>query len=493
MGTLTVHDHGRERDIPFQGTPLVAEVLERGGLLFPHPCGRKGKCKKCALSIVGTLSACTPVEEEAGVRLSCQTRLLGDAVAELSESARPLAGIQSEGIMPSFTLHPMSSGYGIALDIGTTTLALRLIDLENGAFLGEATGENPQRSVAADVIGRMEAALAGQEDQLQTLLLNAVEAHITTLLRVAGLQRKDIKMLVAAGNTTMLYLLTRRSPLALSMVPFEADCLFDTTITELGIPMYLPRCFSAFVGADITCALIASGMCRQEETALLVDIGTNGEIALWHRGVLLAGSTAAGPVFEGSGIHFGMGSVNGAIDRVFLEDGQIRVTTIGNAPAIGICGSGLIDAVAVFLQRGDIDETGFVESERLWLTDVIYVTRQDVRNVQLAKGAIAAGIETLLQEAGLAADHVAALYISGGFGSHINLHSAAAIGLIPAAWAGRATVIGNGALTGCSMLLLNTEFLEDTRQIAGRARSLNFGGNSGFAAHYMDNMLFAST
>ena len=261
-------------------------------------------------------------------------------------------------------------------------------------------------------------------------------------------------------------------------------------MTVAGIPMYLPRCLSAFVGADITCALIASGMCRREETALLVDIGTNGEIALWHRGELLAGSTAAGPVFEGSGIHFGVGSVNGAIDQAFLEGRRIRVTTIGSAPAIGICGSGLIDAVACFLQSGEIDETGLVESERLWLTDAIYVTQQDIRNVQLAKGAIAAGIETLLQEAGLASDQVSALYVSGGFGSHINLHSAASIGLIPPAWVSRATVIGNGALTGSSMLLLNREFQEDARRIAERARSLNFGGNSGFAAHYMEKMLF---
>jgi len=490
MGTLTVHDHGRMLDILFEGTPLVAEVLEKGSLLFPHPCGKKGKCKKCALSIVGSLSPYTSVEKEAGARLSCQTRLLGDAVATLSEIARPLAGIQSEGIMPSFVLHPMADGYGIALDIGTTTLALRLIDLKNGSFMGDVTGENPQRSIAADVIGRMEAALSGQGDQLHTLLLNAVEPHIQSLLRDAGLQKQDLTMVVAAGNTTMLYLLTRRSPLSLSKVPFEADCLFDTTIDLSGIPTYLPRCLSAFVGADITCALIASGMCRREETALLVDIGTNGEIALWHRGDLLVGSTAAGPVFEGSGIHFGMGSVNGAIDQVLWEGSRMRATTIGDAPAIGICGSGLIDAVAYFLQKGDIDETGFMENDRLWITDVIYLTGQDIRNVQLAKGAIAAGVETLLQEAGLAADQVSALYVSGGFGSHINLHSAASIGLIPAAWVNRATVLGNGALTGGSMLLLNREFQEETRHIAERAKPLNFGGSSGFAAHYMEKMLF---
>ena len=221
MGTLTVYDHGRELNIPFEGTPLVAEVLGKGALLFPHPCGKKGKCKKCALSIVGSLSPYTSVEQEAGVRLSCQTRLLGDAVATLSESARPLAGIQSEGIMPSFALRPMASGYGIALDIGTTTLALRLIDLQNGAFLGDITGENPQRSIAADVIGRMEAALSGRGDQLQTLLLSAVEAHIASLLRNAGLEKQELTMVAAAGNTTMLYLLTRRSPLSLSKVPLR--------------------------------------------------------------------------------------------------------------------------------------------------------------------------------------------------------------------------------------------------------------------------------
>ena len=237
--------------------------------------------------------------------------------------------------------------------------------------------------------------------------------------------------LVLTGNTTMLYLLTGRNPEPLSHAPFVADCLFDMESRVLERNAYLPPCMNAFVGADISCAVLAAGQCDKDAVSLLVDIGTNGEIALWKDGTLYVASTAAGPAFEGAGISCGCASLRGAIDRVWLQDGQLRAHTIGEQRAVGICGSGLIDAVAMLLEKGEIDETGATESERLELRDGIALLPKDIRAVQLAKAAIAAGIETLMQSAGVGPEHIETLYIAGGFGSHLDVRSAAAIGLFP--------------------------------------------------------------
>src|SRR5699024_935882 len=212
-----------------------------------------------------------------------------------------------------------------------------------------------------------------------------------------------------------------RSPEPLSHAPFLADCLFDMDTTLWNRQVYLPPCMNAFVGADITCAVLASGMTRRPDTALLCDIGTNGELALWKEGHLYVTSTAAGPAFEGAGISCGCGSVPGAIDRVWVENGTIAAHTLGEQPAVGVCGSGLIDAVAAFLETEDIDETGAAELDELPLRDGVCLLPKDIRAVQLAKAAIAAGIQTLLQLAQVPESEIRQLYIAGGFGSHLNV------------------------------------------------------------------------
>ena len=288
----------------------------------------------------------------------------------------------------------------------------------------------------------------------------------------------------------MLYLLTGRDPACLSAAPFLADCLFDRMDNLLGIPVYYPPCMNAFVGADITCAVLDSGMHRHPETALLCDIGTNGELALWKDGMLYVTSTAAGPAFEGAGISCGCGSIPGAIDRVWLEDGSVRVHTISEQPAVGLCGSGLLDAVAVFLETGDIDETGAVEEDLLPLAEGVALLPKDIRAVQLAKGAIAAGIRTLLELAAISPEEIRTLYLAGGFGSHLRVESAAAIGLIPRELEDRVIVLGNAALSGASRMLLNRENMQEAKTLAQNAAHVNLGGNSRFNQHFMDAMMF---
>ena len=296
-----------------------------------------------------------------------------------------------------------------------------------------------------------------------------------------------------AGNTTMLYLWSGRDPVSLSAAPFAADCLFGQTVEAQGRSAVLPPCMNAFVGADITCAVLASGLAESDRVAVLCDIGTNGEIALWKGGELLVTSTAAGPAFEGAGISCGCGSVPGAVDRVWLENGRIAARTIGGQAAVGVCGSGLIDAVAAYLQTGDIDETGATEEDTLPLRDGVALLPKDVRAVQLAKAAIAAGLETLLRSANLAPEDVDDLYIAGGFGSHLHIPSAVTIGLLPAALAAKARAIGNASLEGASRLLLSREEGEKARGIAARSRHVALGGNPMFNERYIENMMFESS
>ena len=349
---------------------------------------------------------------------------------------------------------------------------------------------NPQIAVAADVIGRIGAAMDGRLQDLQNMIQAAIETLLVQSAAQAGIAPETVKTLAVTGNTTMLYLLTGRNPEALSHSPFEADCLYDETVQLGSRSMYLPPCLHAFVGADITCAVLASGMTKSSETALLCDVGTNGEIALWKDGVLYVSSTAAGPAFEGAGITCGCGSIPGAIDRVAVKDGALEVSTIRNAPAVGLCGSGLVDAVAAMLELEWMDETGAMDDDEVNLAGDVTLLQADIRAVQLAKAAIAAGIECLLQTAGVAYEEVQQVYLAGGFGSHLNLQNAARIGLLPEPLIDRTKVIGNAALDGTVMTLLRGESIAELRRIAACSRHVDLGGNPVFNEQYVEQMFF---
>lgn len=484
MPRLLVTEKGTLREFVFEGEKTVSQVLLDHGVQANHPCGGRGTCKKCVMRMEGALSPRTEAERDlpCGLRLSCQAKLLGDAQVWVDEET--MLHIQSDGVMPVFSLKPVEGKTGAAVDIGTTTVAVRLIDLAAGRVLGTRSMENPQRSIAADVIGRMEAAMAGKGEVLKRLIRDAVDGMILSMCREQGIPGCDVR--VITGNTTMLYLYTGKNPVTLSRAPFEADCLFGC---REGENIY-PPCMSAFVGADITCALLAADVLHTTDTVLLIDVGTNGEIALWKDGKLLVSATAAGPAFEGGGIEMGLGSVKGAIDRVWVEDGKILHTTIGGEKALGLCGSGIIDAMAALLETEQVDETGAADEDELYITDRVYLSAQDIRSIQLAKGAIAAGIKTLMDEEGVTAKDIDRMYLAGGFGAHLNLQSAAKIGLIPEELVQKTLVLGNAALSGAHMLLLNRDYEDDAKKLCQLARTVNLGGNPAFTENFMECMLF---
>ena len=452
MAELTVKRGSAQITIPFAPGTRLREVLRAGGVELSSPCGGRGLCGKCAVTLRGAVSPPDPMEQRAGARLACRAVLLGDAEVILPRE-QEMEGIElgEDAVLPS--LDPMEGAYGAAVDIGTTTLALRLYEM---ALLNKFTSTSEYKKLCAD----------------------------------AGIDGDLVRSLVVTGNTAMLYLFTGRDPSSLAKAPFMADHLFGETLHWNGRQVYLPRCMHAFVGADATCAVLASGMCEGSGVSLLSDVGTNGELALWKDGVLLVTSTAAGPAFEGMGISCGCGSEAGAIDRVFVRDGTVSVHTIGDRPAIGVCGSGLIDAVAAALAAGAIDETGAMEGEAFALTESVRLLPRDIRAVQLAKAAVAAGIDTLLETAGIGAEDVDSFLIAGGFGSHLNAESAAAIGLFPQTLAARARALGNGALTGAARMLLDRRQQARGIALTRLARHVDLGGDPKFNQHFIERMLF---
>ena len=488
MSELTIWQNGASQTVTFSGQPMLSEILTQAGYLIAHPCGGRGTCRKCAVELEGAVSSPNEAELKANQRLSCQARLLGNTSVILPDTTK-LEQIETgiDDIHSGF--HPMPGHYGASVDIGTTTLAVRVYDLTTGKCIGEAAARNSQTAVAADVMGRIDSACKGNGSFLQRLVLQDIDNLLKTALKGAD-PSVQVHSLVLTGNTTMLYLLNGLNPESLSHAPFHADNLFDVEMRTCEKHAYLPPCISAFVGADITCAILASGMCKSNETALLCDIGTNGEIALWNNGQLFVTSTAAGPAFEGAGISCGCGSVQGAIDQVWLQGNELQIHTICNTSPIGICGSGLIDAIAAGLICGCINETGSLADEAFTILDTVCLIPQDIRAVQLAKAAIAAGIETLTETAGISAEDIKTLYIAGGFGSHLNVESAATIGLIPSELKQRVKILGNASLSGAVSALLDTNQWERMRAIASCATHVDLGGNPKFNDNFIEHMMF---
>ena len=408
------------------------------------------------------------------------------------------------------SLSPAFTSLGVAVDVGTTTVAARLLS-PSGEVLSEYGGNNPQSAFGADVVSRIEAHLAGNGDSLAELIRGEIIKAVTALSEKAERSPSEIDGAVITGNTVMLYLLTNTSPEPLSHAPFTLTRAFGETRTarELGISVlndetriYLPPCISAFVGADTTCAILSAlskDMTENNENgltlknkapAVLADIGTNGEMALWSHERLLVCSTAAGPAFEGVGISRGMRGEKGAIDKVTLVNGQLSATVIGGGEPKGICGSGLIDAVAALLDTEELDETGYLEDDEVTVLSPITLTDKDIRAVQLAKSAISAGIKTLIHEAGVSFDGLTALYVAGGFGNYLNKTSAGRIGLLPIELIGKTENIGNAALIGAEMLLLNKDYRASAERLSADAVTVELSTSKYFSDTFISGMLF---
>ena len=490
-----------------EGTRLD-EVLRQVRTDFQLSCGGNHTCGKCKVRCGGALSPCSAEEacflsqqeRDAGIRLACFTRVCGDVTLHLQEEQ---AETLSATVIPEH--HLTRSGWGVAVDIGTTTVAVQLYDLDHGQLKGEALGRNQQACFGADVVSRIEFSNQHGVQAAHDTIHGQLEEMAGDCMRQAGIQRLDAA--VITGNTTMLHFWEGLDPRGIAVAPFVPQSLFggESALPLAGTGTYLPPCLGAYIGADITCAILASGMMEQpDKTSLLIDLGTNGEIALYHGGTLYCASTAMGPAFEGAGLAYGMQASPGAVSTVRRSGGDtVTCTTIGGSPAKGICGSGILDAVRVMLELELLDESGLIDTSSPEVTTIkgqpawqlpgteVYVMQKDIRQIQLAKAAVCAGIQTLLKEAGIRPEKVDHFYIAGGFGHYMDMESAAAIGLYPRALAAaEAHVIGNAALSGAVLLLLDGGAQERLEEIRRCAREIPLSGNSGFSNLYVENIIF---
>ena len=545
------------------GTTVSSLLKKSHGVEMP--CGGRHACGKCMVYAEGSFAAPSETEQKLlgaerlaqGIRLACFLEAVPDGkidalrqeadgdetICVSTPSAPPVANAagmspaqpsERASAAPSAEAAPGARLYrhlGAAVDIGTTTIAAVLY--REGRAVGTMGAWNPQSVFGADVISRMEASLEGKADKLAAIVREAVSCLLTELAEHAGESAEAIETVIITGNTSMLYFLTQKDPRCLSRAPFEADELFGWwTIGEAldlscrKADVYLPRCMSAFVGADITTAILGSGLtetdcipgaegsrkevaaaidpnvnCRETDgvsaaysgkSRMMVDVGTNGEIVLFHKERLICCATAAGPAFEGAGLSCGMRGVAGAIDHVSWENGSWKVHVIGDreaSTAEGICGSGVIDGVAGLLESGLLEDTGYLEEDVCFAGNV-GLTAADIREVQLAKGAIRAGMETLLAEEKMDAAGLEGLYVAGGFGSYMSAKSAERIGLFPKIDLSRIKICGNAALAGAVKILHDRRMEKEATALAERAKTINLGSSAKFQEFYMKYMMF---
>jgi uncharacterized 2Fe-2S/4Fe-4S cluster protein (DUF4445 family) len=401
--------------------------------------------------------------------------------------------------------------YGIAIDIGTTTLGFALLCLNNGNIAARYAELNRQRIYGSDVVSRIQMANNGGLELLQRCVCEQISARITALCAEAGIALHELTRITIAGNTVMLHLLLGLSCRGLGTVPFtpvtldllvknSRDLFGELTPQGLDCEVVVLPGIAAYVGADISAGIYFTGLYHKKETSVLLDIGTNGEMALSHNGTMYCTATAAGPAFEGGNILWGIGSVPGAIARARFRDGGFELKTIGERPPLGICGSGVVELVYQGLKHGLILPSGrFSEaifSAGIFLAkapdgrDIVFC-QKDVRELQLAKSAIRSGMDFLLKEAGITYDAIDTLYIAGGFGFNLDLESAAGIGLIPQPLLSKVKLTGNSALGGTIRCLLEAGSEETLRGIARQAVEVQLPGNL-FNERFVENLELGS-
>ena len=481
----------------------LLETLRRGGIQLSAPCGGGGKCGKCRVEL-----------QQDGRResvLACQYRAEGDCTVYVPALAG--GSICTEGQERTLSFTPGRSGLGAAVDIGTTTVAVRLYDLADGSLLGTVSAWNAQAAFGADVISRCQYVME-HEDGLALLrdgIRDQIFSMVGGLIRAASREESGLSELYIAGNTVMEHIFMGLSPVGLAMAPFRAESLFTGGKAQLvrGVKTWAAPCAAAYVGGDIMAGLLSTGLWQKPGVSLFLDVGTNGEMALGGREGFVCCAVASGPAFEGAGIRCGMASTPGAVSDVRWDGAEPELTVIGGGEAKGLCGSGLIKLLALLLEKGLVDETGWLlppeeapAGYEKWLSEdengngcfhlssAVFLSAADVRQLQLAKAAVAAGIQVLLEEAGLTAGEIDRVYLAGGFGTHLDPQAAAAIGMLPEELAGKTVSVGNSALAGAAMALLDGQSRAAMDEIQKQCKYIELSGDSRFNRAFPQHMMF---
>lgn len=512
---LTVARANGDLKIPCAPEESFFSALRAAGFTEPEtPCGGKGTCHKCRVFVTGGVRSLSTGEAHDAADeelLACRFAPAGDCTLRLRPSAGEMRVVT--GGLPA--IDGGGEGLGLAVDIGTTTVAAFLYELSTGLRLAEAGARNAQRGCGADVLSRITCCGEGKLPELRDAIRAQLASLARTMCQSRGRELSEIRRVSIAGNTVMEHLFAGLDPTPIGVAPFRPASLFgDAHAAQSCLPgfppdtpVYLCPCVAGYVGGDVTAGLFAAGGAAAEGLWLYIDIGTNGEMALGNKDGFICCATAAGPAFEGAEITCGMGGSPGAIDRVRAEGGDVSVHVIGDGKALGICGSGLIDAAAAMLELEIVTEAGrllpaeevsgpagariFPEKgqQAFHLRGGVFVAARDIREVQLAKAAIRAGAETLLEARGKTAADITELVIAGGFGAYLDKYSALRIGLLPRIPPERVRHVGNSAGAGAAMAL-TPDGRRALEEFTGRCSYLELSSSRAFSGHFMDCMAF---
>ena len=551
---ITILPEGRVLEALFEAR--LGDVLSQAGLPISLYCGRRGVCGKCAVEIIsGDVAALDDRERlllEARrlpaerFRLACRLFVRGNLTVRIPETSfmrglrilargagksvrldpavRKITGRRAElpGAPPgpeetilTALLGPgddvlayeredtTSRLFGLAADLGTTTLVVDLVDLQSGTVVATAVGLNGQSIFGADVVSRITAAFQNpsQAEALRRAVLDSLNGLIAEVCRTGNVRSDEIYETVIAGNTTMGHLFLGLSIDGLAVAPFETDDLSPPpmsaetaglTVNPAGYVVLAPHLHS-FVGGDITAGILALDLPSRPGNVLLIDLGTNGELVLKSERGLTATSTAAGPAFEGMSISCGMPAQSGAIDKAGWDpDGRWVVQTIGSGPARGVCGSGLVDVIAAFLVRGELSAQGRIlrPDKRLEMTAGLALIPSDIREIQLAAAAVKTGIRMLLAAAGLKIGDLDEVLVAGAFGASLDIGNAVRIGLLPRLPEGRIRFVGNTSLEGARAMLLSRAERNLAARIAGGVGHLPLAQDDAFQQMFVEALEF---
>ncbi|MBS6929601.1 MAG: DUF4445 domain-containing protein [Lachnospiraceae bacterium oral taxon 082] len=479
----------------------ILDFLRENNICLNAACNGLGICGKCKIKI-GNLKAFEGERKvlgdkdiDADYRLACMHSVDECDKEAILKDIKESTGsvVLTDGFIPEVSHTNICDKYGIAIDIGTTTVAMELIDLSNAAIIAKASEINSQISFGFDVMSRIAYTMENVDGlfKLQKSIVHTLNMLIDRLQADTGKCREDIAEITVAANTVMCHILFGESVEGLGKYPFSPVFTKSRTVAAFDIGIKsdakvttLPH-ISGFVGSDIVAGVYASGLCKDNKNVLFIDIGTNGEMILKSGDKLLATSCATGPALEGMNISCGMRAGEGAIDNFCIDENKLSYTTVGNKKAVGICGSGVLAIVRELLKNNIINVRGAIDVEKLKkaydfiafdksgkpfikISDDIYFTSKDIRQVQLAKGAILSGILALVSKAKLELKDISKVYIAGQFGKYISVDSFFGVGLLPIEFFDKVEYLGNTALAGAYMALLDKCAIEDMSLLSNK-------------------------
>lgn len=509
----------------------LLKVLLAQGAFVDNPCNGKGTCGKCKVKLVSgeastmsvtEMSKLKPEERNNGIRLACLTEVQCGAVAALLQQDR-VHKVLTHGFMPAFENDEYQTGYGVMIDIGTTTVVTSLVDMATGDELANASMINAQKHYGLDVLTRITHEYEHPDSgisELQGAIVDSINDMIDEVCVKSNVLRDQINEIDVAANCTMLHMLLGIDARSLGRSPY-APVFVDAKMlsaAEIGIiagmntKLYCLPSVSAYVGADIVAGAYVCELQKETGNVLFIDIGTNGEIVLASKGRLLCCSCAAGPALEGMNISSGMRAAEGAIEDVVISSDGIRLSVIGGKKPEGLCGSGILAVVKELLRVGLVKKTGvFIKKGALEENDYrnsmlringmkrefilcedpeLIVTQSDVRQVQLAKGAILSGFTALLQRAGIRMEELDKVMIAGQFGAHLPAESLVGTGILPAQVKDKLVYVGNSSKTGAYMTLMSKKVKKEVEQLAQNMDYMELAETENYERIFTECLIF---